>query len=179
MIDIARKILEARKASRLSQIQFCDYYGLSLRTLREIEKGNSSVNFANLLKIIQACDLKPELIKMQGGDTAKISSIFPEVKLQNKQEAIQKLAKIKPLLEEKAELKKIGIFGSFSRGDTKARDIDILAVVENYDLHKDAYIYGILTRALGLPNVDLTVIEEEELEESRFGKNIKKDILYA
>lgn len=90
---------------------------------------------------------------------------------------IEKILKSqKPFLKEKFQIKKIGVFGSFARGEqTKESDIDILVEFyepigwEFFDLQE--YLESILKRRIDL-------VTNNALK-SQIKKTILKEVIYA
>jgi hypothetical protein len=91
-------------------------------------------------------------------------------------EAISKLQQIKPYLQQKYAVKRVGLFGSMARGThTAGSDVDILVEFE---------------RPVGVEFIDLSYLLEKELNrkvdvvslkgiKEKYFKEIEKDIVYV
>ncbi len=95
------------------------------------------------------------------------------------EEVIKKLEGLKPILQEKYKVSKIGIFGSVVRGEAKEEsDIDIL-VEFKYDakisLLEFVELENFLSELLGI-KVDLV---EKSVLKPRIGKHILREVIYV
>lgn len=95
--------------------------------------------------------------------------------MKNIEEIKKKLEKLKPVLKEKFEVKRIGIFGSYLKGEQKrGSDLDIL--VEFYEpigLLKFIALENLLGEALGV-KVDLVM---KDALKPRIGKHILEEVV--
>jgi predicted nucleotidyltransferase len=94
----------------------------------------------------------------------------------NTNEAIGKLQRIKPYLQQKFAVKRVGLFGSTARGThTENSDVDILVEFE---------------RPVGIEFIDLSYLLEKELSrkvdvvsrkgiKDKYFKEIEKEIVYV
>jgi HTH-type transcriptional regulator / antitoxin HipB len=62
MNEIAKMVKEHRKVAGLSQLDFADIAGVGKTTIFDIEKGKDTVRFANLVKVLEALNIKINLI---------------------------------------------------------------------------------------------------------------------
>ncbi len=87
-----------------------------------------------------------------------------------------KIKKAEPFLREKFRVKKIGVFGSYSRGDQKkGSDVDILVeFFEEPSLFKFLALEEFLGRILGL-KVDLVM---KGALKPYIGKHILEEVMY-
>jgi predicted nucleotidyltransferase len=95
----------------------------------------------------------------------------------NREEVIQRLKEVKPLLREEFGVVKIGLFGSVARGESsKESDIDILIEKEKpLSLIRFMRMKLLLEKRLG-KKVDLISLEglREELREE-----VEKEVIYV
>ena len=95
----------------------------------------------------------------------------------NREEVIQKLKEVKPLLREEFGVVKIGLFGSVARGESsKESDVDILIEKEKpLSLIRFVRMKLLLEKRLG-KKVDLISLEglREELREE-----VEKEVIYV
>ena len=95
----------------------------------------------------------------------------------NREEIIQKLKEVKPLLEKEYGILRVGIFGSVARGEAgKGSDIDILIEKERpLPLTKFIRIKLLLEEKLG-QRVDLVTSEGLKPE---IQKEVEKEVIYV
>ncbi|EPG72790.1 nucleotidyltransferase domain protein [Leptospira fainei serovar Hurstbridge str. BUT 6] len=97
------------------------------------------------------------------------------MKVETKQDLIQKLSEIKPKLQNEFGVLKIGIFGSFAKDQiTSNSDIDVLVEMKNPDFDSVAGLQ-ILLEKLFERNVDL--IRRRDQIKSSFLNRIQKDLI--
>jgi len=94
----------------------------------------------------------------------------------DRKEAIGKLQRLKPYLQQKYAVKRVGLFGSTARGaHTESSDVDILVEFEH---------------PVGIEFIDLSFLLEKEFDEKvdvvsrkgikdKYFKEIEKDIVYV
>ena len=94
----------------------------------------------------------------------------------DRKEAIDKLQRLKPYLQQKYAVKRVGLFGSTARGThTESSDVDILVEFEH---------------PVGIEFIDLSFLLEKEFDEKvdvvsrkgikdKYFKEIEKDIVYV
>jgi len=95
----------------------------------------------------------------------------------NKNEIIQKLQSVKPILKEKYGVTDIALFGSYSRGEaTSDSDIDLLihftkpsadALFESFDLLQNTF-----------KDITVQIVSRKAIKPLYF-QAIKKDLIYA
>jgi predicted nucleotidyltransferase len=116
--------------------------------------------------------------KSQAQNKAGTGGLLAEgiVDMQTREEILQKLKALKPLITERYRLRSIALFGSYARGDqTEESDVDVLVDVDP---------------SIGLGFIDLADMIEERLGiktdvvpadgvKARYRAYITKDLLYV
>jgi len=88
----------------------------------------------------------------------------------------RELSKLKPYLREKYGVKKIGVFGSYARGEEKeSSDIDILIELEKPIGWEFFYLKDYLEKKLGR-EVDLVTVNALK---PRIRERILREVIYA
>jgi hypothetical protein len=86
------------------------------------------------------------------------------------------LSKSKPMVQEKYQVKELGIFGSYVRGEqNESSDVDILIAFEKApSLLKFIELENYLSETIGIP-VDLVI---KQVLKPRIGENILAEVIY-
>lgn len=86
------------------------------------------------------------------------------------------LSKSKPIIQEKYQVKELGIFGSYVRGEqNESSDVDILIAFEKApSLLKFIELENYLSETIGIP-VDLVI---KQVLKPRIGENILAEVIY-
>ena len=86
------------------------------------------------------------------------------------------LSKSKPIVQEKYQVKELGIFGSYVRGEqNESSDVDILIAFEKApSLLKFIELENYLSETIGIP-VDLVI---KQVLKPRIGENILAEVIY-
>ena len=86
------------------------------------------------------------------------------------------LSKSKPMVQEKYQVKELGIFGSYVRGEqNESSDLDILIAFEKApSLLKFIELENYLSETIGIP-VDLVI---KQVLKPRIGENILAEVIY-
>ena len=166
---MASVIKRERKKIGLTQKKLAEVTGLGLKTIRKIEQDDESVSLKNVNHIFNffGLELSPREI---------VTSPHRQSRKDLSQEEVLKILKSAfPILKLKFDIEKLGLFGSFARGEQSVdSDIDILFAGET-GLSEEGEISLILEHLLFGYKVDLTRIDRID---QRLKKNILVDVIY-
>ena len=117
---IGDALREERRLLGLTQEQVARQFKISLKSLRNLEQGYGGVTLATASKILEYMGKQ-----LRVGDIVTSPNRRP-VKRPRRQQVIETLELVKPVLQKKFSVEKIALFGSCARDDaTKNSDIDI------------------------------------------------------
>lgn len=95
----------------------------------------------------------------------------------NKEIILQKLRFVKPVLQEKYDLKELALFGSYARDEqTTMSDIDIMVMMATPDFRNYSNIYHSLEETF--PGIVVQVVTRGAIKPKYF-KYVEPDLLYA
>ncbi len=166
-------IKHRRQELELTQKEFAERYGLSIRALRSLEQGNYNVLLTSALEILNA--LGYELVPGDFVYKKPDSLLRPQLSLQS---IIDRLRTYKPTLEKRFAVDKVAVFGSIARNEQEVdSDIDLLVEFKRKASLKDeAALLEYIKRILDSSRIDLVRIDRLSLD---FYKSIEKDLKYA
>ena len=95
----------------------------------------------------------------------------------SKEEILQKLKAIKPVLQEEHNLTELALFGSYARGEqTDKSDIDIMVNITNKSFRNYLAVIDLLE--LQFPETEVQVVSKGAVKPGYF-EYVKPDLLYA
>ena len=157
----------------LTQQEFAQRFGLSLRALRSLEQGSGDVLLTSAMDILNALgfDVRPSEFLYQKME-------HPAQKIRDTEEILTILSKYLPVLRCRFGVQKIGVFGSTARGEQdKSSDIDLLVEFkERTTLQGESQLYEFLKRMLKTNRIDLVTADRSN---EIFLEKIMKEIRYA
>lgn len=95
----------------------------------------------------------------------------------SRQEVIDRLSALKPVLTENYGLMNLGLFGSYARNEqTAGSDIDLLVEIDTPDFNRLA---GILIFLEGQFPVKIDLVRKRDTMREKFLTRIEKEIVYV
>ncbi|MGE3756695.1 MAG: nucleotidyltransferase domain-containing protein [Pseudobdellovibrionaceae bacterium] len=117
---IGDSLREERQQLGMTQEQLAEQFKISLKALRNLEQGYGSVTLSTASQILEYMGKQ-----LRVGDIVT-SSPMQSLTPPRRQQVLETLQLVKPVLNKKFAVKKIAVFGSCSRDEaTKNSDIDI------------------------------------------------------
>lgn len=95
----------------------------------------------------------------------------------NKEQILQRLREVKPLLKQKYHITELALFGSYARDEqTEKSDIDIMIDLNDKSFRN--YLAAIDILELQFPGIEVQVVSKAAIKPQYF-EYVKPDLLYA
>lgn len=161
-------VKQERKKIGLTQLELAKMTGLGLKTIRKIEQGDQQILLSklNYLLCFFGLELSPQ--KLMVNNSKKRIEL-------NKEKILETLKTLGAMFEKRFGIKKLGLFGSFSRQEKEANDIDIL-FEGDLGLAEQGEMSLILERMFAGYKIDLT---NEKYIDPRLRAQIMEDVIYV
>jgi predicted nucleotidyltransferase/DNA-binding XRE family transcriptional regulator len=117
---IGDSLRQERQLLGMTQLQVAQQFKISLKALRNLEQGYGGVNLGTAAKILEYMGKQ-----LRVGDIVT-SPIATDLKKPRRQQILETLRLVKPVLNKKFGVEKIALFGSCARDEGKKNsDVDI------------------------------------------------------
>lgn len=121
LVIIGDALKKERRLLGMTQAQVAKQFKISLKALRNLEQGYGSVTLTTAAKILELMGKQ-----LRVGDIVSIPA-SKNNKRPRRRHILETLALVRPVLEKKFSVEKIGLFGSCARDEaSKNSDIDIV-----------------------------------------------------
>ena len=162
LVDIKR----LRKTRRMTQSQLGQLCGMSKSQISRMENGTLG-SPETISRVLDALDYE---IKLEIVD--RRSNTLPKT-----EEILETLKRFKESKSDKYGITKLGLFGSYARGEqTPASDIDICVAIDPPSLFKLGGIYSALHE---LFNKEIDIVSLTGTLKEDFLKELNKDVIYV